>query len=353
MTGGLPWVLVTGAGGFVGGHVARLLAASGTYRVRGLVRRLPRTRPGDPAIDWQIGDLRDPSVRVRALSGARHVIHCASRVHLGHDPSGQSRAINVDATRGLLDEARAAGVERFIYTSTLQTLASGTEEKPATEDDPWNLVPVRSPYTETKREAEALVLAANSGRMQTLALCPGMTIGPRDPGPTSTEVLLTMSKTRIALLPAGGIPVIEVETLATAHVRALDRGEPGRRYAVIGPYLSFRQQAEMVASIAGRPRRILDLPDWSSPLLTSIAGGLDRLATGRWLSVSRAVVAGGYLRFHVDGARANHVFDLHHGPTKAAIRRSLVDSRDQGMAPWLRDVDLNGDDSPDCGATSP
>jgi dihydroflavonol-4-reductase len=340
MSEGTPWVLVTGAGGFVGGHVARTLASTGAHRVRGLVRRMPRIRPGDPAIDWQVGDLRDPSARVRALEGVRRVIHCAGRVHLGHDHSGQGRAINVDATRGLLAEARSAGVDRFVYTSTLQTLASGTEGRPATEDDAWNLTRVRSPYTETKREAEAMVLAANSSQMATLALCPGMAIGPRDPGPTSTRVLLEMSRMSVALLPSGGIPVIEVETLATAHIRALDRGEPGRRYAVVGPYLSFRRQAELVAAIAGRPRRIFNLPDWSAPPLSTLAGALDRLARGRWLSVSRAIVEGGYLHFHVDGTRANHDFALEHGSPQAAIHRALVDSRDEGRAPWLRDLDL-------------
>lgn len=344
MSGERPLVLVTGAGGFVGGHVARALAASGLHRVRGLVRRIPTSEPGDPEIEWVVGDLRDPALRKRAVAAARCVIHCASRVRLGYDPSGQGRAVNVEATRGLLDEAEAAGVERFVYTSTLQTLAAGSAEAPADEDAPWNLDPVRSPYADTKREAEAMVLAAHSGRMATLALCPGMAIGPRDPGPTSTRVLLEMSRLPIAALPRGGIPVVEVEVLAAAHVRALDRGECGRRYAVVGPYLGFREQAELVRAVSGRPSKIATVPDWAAGPLSRLAGGLDRACGGRWPSVSSAVVAGGFLRFHVDGSRADRAFALEHGPPRAAIHRALASARDAGRAPWLRDRILHEGD---------
>ena len=68
--------------------------------------------------------------------GMRAVIHAAGWVSLGRDPGGLSRAINVDATGGLLDDAQRAGVERFILTSTLHTLAAGTSASPADEESP-------------------------------------------------------------------------------------------------------------------------------------------------------------------------------------------------------------------------
>ena len=343
MKGGRPLVLVTGAGGFVGGHVARGIAQEKRYRVRGLVRRPPRIEPGDPEIEWVSGDLRSSEDRQRAVAGSRFVIHCASWVRLGHDPDGNSVAVNVEATRGLLAASLAAGVERFVYTSTLQTIAAGTAEIPAIEASRWNLNSVRSPYTETKRAAEAMVLAANSGTMATMALCPAMAIGPRDSGPTSTGVVLEMSRVRVVTLPAGGIPVVAVETLAAAHANALDSGEPGTRYAVAGPYLSYRDLARLVTAVSGRPQTILNLPDWTERALAGMAGGIDRASRGRWPAISRAVLAGGFLRFHVSGERADRAFGLVHEPPSKAIVRTLEWAKRSGLAPWLRDRVLRGE----------
>ncbi len=206
-------VLVTGAGGFVGGHIARGLAAAG-HVVRGWARQPPRVEAGDPPIEWIVGDLLDADRRRRSLSGVRAVIHAAGWVSLGPDRLGQSSALNVDLTRHLLAEAAAVGVERFVYTSTLYTLAAGTAANPADEFTPWNLECVDSPYTRSKREAERMVLAANRPEISTVALCPGMVQGPRDFKPTSTTIVKAFSRSFLAVVPPGGIPIVDAAIVA-------------------------------------------------------------------------------------------------------------------------------------------
>ena len=328
-------VLVTGASGFVGGHVARSLAEAG-HRVRGLTRCTPDSRPGDPPIDWIMGDLRDPSDRRRALRGVRGVVHSASWVSLGSDPRGQGASINVDATRGLLADSIASGVERFVYTSTLHTLAAGSAMRPADESTPWNLERVDSPYAVTKREAEAIVLDGLGGALPGLALCPGMVIGPRDPKPTSTSLLLLMARSPIAWLPGGGIPVVDARVAALAHRRAVSSGEPGRRYALVGPYLSFADLARLVGEVAGQPKAILPMPDWLEGPLTFTAGLLDRLTGGRFIEVSRAAVGGGFLRLHVRGDLADSTFGLIHPEPIVSIRDALEDARRAGLGRGVR-----------------
>ncbi len=315
-------VLVTGAGGFVGGHIARHLARVG-HRVRGLTRKAPHVQPDDPAVEWFLGDLRDPETRHRAVHGVRGVIHTAGWVSLGRDPRGLSQAINVDATRHLLEIARRAAVERFVLTSTLHTLAAGTLECPADEATPWNLACVDSPYARSKRHAEMLVRQANDqkGSFTTVVLCPGMILGARDVKPTSTQLVHVLARTRVALLPGGGIPILDTRVAALAHRRALTAGEPGARYALAGPYLGYVELARLVRALTGRPRWIVDLPDGLERPLRAAAGMVERMSVGG--EASATTVAGGFLRLHVSGARADACFHLVHPPPIETIRTVL------------------------------
>jgi dihydroflavonol-4-reductase len=325
-------VLVTGAGGFVGGHIARALA-SGGHAVVGLSRRPPPVEPGDPPIDWRIGDLRDASARRSALRGIRGVIHSAGWVSLGSDPLGESLAVNVEATRDLLADARAAGVERFVHTSTLHTLAAGTADEPADERTPWNLHTVDAPYSRSKRAAERLVMEGIDG-LSGVVICPGMVLGPRDVKPTSTQIPLMMAETRVAVLPGGGIPIVDSAVAAQAHIAALASGEPGTRYAVVGPYLSYRDMARLVARIAGRPLTILPVPDPFERPLVALARIVERRRRGG--DICAAAVGGGFLRLHVDGSRADRTFGLTHPPPIVTLYHALSDALRSGRAPHLQ-----------------
>jgi dihydroflavonol-4-reductase len=313
-------VLVTGAGGFVGGHIARHLAMVG-HQVRGLTRVLPVEFPGDPPIGWMIGDVRNPAALRAAVAGMRGVIHTAAWVSLGRDRHGLSRTINVDATRGLLNEARRAGVERFVHTSTIHTLAAGTRQAPADEETPWNLHAVDSPYCRTKREAEMIVRQAGDASFQTIVLCPGMVLGPRDPKPTSTRLLQTLASTPIAVVPNGGIPIVDTNIISLVHRRALVAGRPGERYAVVGTYLSYIELAKMVAEVAGRPWRVLIMPDFLEAPFKCVASLIERSRLAQ--EISATTVAGGYLRLYVSGLKADECFGLVHPPPIESIRAAL------------------------------
>jgi dihydroflavonol-4-reductase len=271
----------------------------------------------------------------RAVEGIRGVVHAAGWVSLGRDDQGESWAVNVDATEALLDFCVRAGVERFVYTSTLWTVAAGSSERPADEAAGWNLMSIRSPYSESKREAESRVLARNGNGLLTTVICPGLVIGPGDVRPTSTGLLLQMSRFSVVLVPSGGIPVVDARVVARAHVQALERAEPGRRYVVAGPYLSYPELALLVARVAGRPRWIVVIPDFCEAPLAGLAEIVGSLFRRRLTDVSAAAVAGGFLHLHATGARADAAFGLRHPPPEHSIFEALDDFRRSGRAPWL------------------
>jgi dihydroflavonol-4-reductase len=311
-------VLVTGAGGFVGGHVARHLAKAGHF-VRGFARRPVDASSDDPSIEWLIGDLTNAELRRRALEGVRAVIHTAGWVSLGPDRSGISQRLNVELTADLLAEAQAAGVERFVYTSTLYTLAAGTPQRSADESSQWNLERIDSSYIRSKRQAERMVLEASGDRFTTIALCPGMVLGPRDPKPTSTQIIRAYSKTLLAIAPRGGIPIVDSRPMAVAHRRALVSGGSGQRYAVIGPYLNYRELAGLVTSITGRPRWVVPVPDFLEPVLVRAAGWFGPLVRRWWPDVSPQLAAAGFIGLHLSGERANACLGLEHPTARETI----------------------------------
>src|SRR2546423_13247236 len=114
--------LVTGATGFLGSHVARLLAQRGD-RLRVLVRPSSRTSLLDNlprlAVERISGDLRDPASLDRAVSGVDTVYHVAADYRLWSRDSRAVYEADVSGTKNLLGSARRAGVARFVYTSTV------------------------------------------------------------------------------------------------------------------------------------------------------------------------------------------------------------------------------------------
>ena len=146
-------VLVTGATGFTGGHLARTLAARG-YEVRALVRG---GRPAGGAIEHFEGDLRDRDSVRRAVSGVDLVYNVAALYRQAGLPPDAYRAVNADAVGTIIEAAAAVGVRRVVHCSTVG-VHGDIEHPPANEDAPLRPGDV---YQETKLEGERIARAAS------------------------------------------------------------------------------------------------------------------------------------------------------------------------------------------------
>lgn len=210
--------LVTGGLGLLGSSVVeQLLARDEPVRVFDL-----RPHP-DARVDSVVGDLRDAAQVARSMAGVHTVFHCASvvNVQLGKPPILYE--INVTGTRHVLEAARAAGVKRLIYTSSLDVVYDGTPISGGDETLPYPRAHLDY-YGETKALAERLVLEANGqGGMRTCSLRPCGIYGPRDQHRFPAIIREAVNGRMVAMGdPRSHFNHVYVENVAHAHLCAAD-----------------------------------------------------------------------------------------------------------------------------------
>ena len=240
---------VTGATGFVGGHLIDQALAAG-HRVRALARR---PRPERDGVEWVVGTLDDPAPLARLLEGADAVVHAAGAVNT--DRAGFIAA-NVDGTRAMLAAAEAASVRRFIQVSSL----SARE-------------PQLSTYGWSKREGEKLV------EVSPLDWTIVRPTGVYGPGDTELLDMFRMANWGIALLPPPGkVSLIAVEDLAALLLTLAEQGGPRAIYEVDdGQTMTHAELAQAIGAAVGRKVLPIHLP---RPIL-SLAATLDTRLRGR------------------------------------------------------------------------
>ena len=171
-----PPVLVTGATGFTGGHLARRLRGLG-HDVRALARRSPRADELEAAgITVIEGDLRRPEDVMRAARGARTIYHLGAAFRVAGEADGFYRDVNVRGTENVVAAAQKSGVERLIHCSTIG-VHGNVKEIPSTETSPFNPGDI---YQQTKLEGELVARAATDQGLPAVIVRPASIYGPGD-----------------------------------------------------------------------------------------------------------------------------------------------------------------------------
>ena len=329
---------VTGATGFLGSHVARVLAEQGA-ELRLLVRPTSDLRNiKDLNADRVVGDLRDSASIEKALSGCEVVFHVAADYRLwvrGRD-SGEMYRSNVEGTRGLIEAARKQGVRRVVYTSSVATMGfTSTTNKGsvADEESPVSLAEMIGHYKRSKFMAEqAAVEAARSG-VDVVIVNPTTPIGERDIKPTPTgRIVLDFLKRKFPAYVETGLNLVDATECARGHVQALEKGRSGERYILGGENLTLKQILDRLAAITG-----LKSPTVKLPYFFALAAGVvDETVTGRLLgreprATIDAVRMGRKMMF-VSSAKAERELGWRTVPVDGALRRSVEWFRANGYA---------------------
>jgi nucleoside-diphosphate-sugar epimerase len=252
---GTKRVLITGATGFLGGHLTRRLLAEG-IRVRVLARSrakaLPLMAQGAELVE---GDVTDGEAVVQALRAVSVVYHLAGKLYLPGVPAEEYRRTHVEGTRVLLARCQElAGTVRFVHCSTTGVLGV-TGNLPADENAPAKPTNV---YEETKLEAELLVRDAMLQGCPTVIVRPGLIYGPGD----LHLVSFFRAVQRGLFRPIGRLPVwlhpIYIDDMSEAFMRCgWDKQATGECFHIAGQELTtLAALARTIAKALGvaRPR---------------------------------------------------------------------------------------------------
>ncbi len=253
-------LFLTGATGFVGAHVAHLAAAQGAD-LRLLTRPTSNTTHLPPSADLITGDLRDPEAFACALSGCDALIHVAADYRLWvPDPAAMYQA-NVEGTRTLLRLARAAGIPRVVYTSSVATMGFKTDGTIVDERTPVAEADMIGHYKRSKWLAEQVALTAARAGQHVILLNPTTPIGALDTKPTPTgRIVVDFLNRNFPAYVDTGLNLVDVEQIARMHLVALERGTPGERYILGGENLTLKQILDRLSTISGLPSPKLKVP---------------------------------------------------------------------------------------------
>jgi len=329
-------LLLTGATGFVGRALARVLIEEG-YELHGLARSLPSRAAGGAPVIWHAGDLTEPATldeacaavmrRARELgSEPAALVHAAAALGYREQDRAVQRAVNVEGTRALFAAARRHGLGPGVHVSSVVTVAHSPDGTLCDEYAEWNGAELDVEYVTTKRAAEEVALGF-AGALGLRIVNPGVVFGPGGEAANSSRFLVALAQGRLGpLAPPGGISVVGVDDVARGVLLALRRGSPGRRYLLVESYLSIRdlsrEAARALALLGERarePRFTVPAPLW--PAVVAVARRLERFRDLELATPQALAMLG--CRWRLSGERARRELGWQPAPFADVLLETL------------------------------
>lgn len=244
--------LVTGASGFIGSNLVRVLLETGV-RVRVLLEPGMGTENLNGLdVEHVVGDLRDPEALPPAARGCDTIYHVGAIFDYWLPQRADMFRVNVEGTVHMLRAAKQAGVRRFVHCSSAAVLGTPAGEALADENTLFNNWDTADDYTFSKYAAELEAFRFDGPDLEVVAGLPSFPFGRNDIHPTPTGLLA--QRYVFGDNPAvftGGLNCVNVRDVAEGlHLCAM-RGRPGQRYILGGHNLTYRRFAEVLCACAG------------------------------------------------------------------------------------------------------
>ncbi len=265
---------VTGATGFVGGHVAWQLRDAG-HEVVALVRDPDKAKSlAATGVRLAQGDVTDKESMRAPMSGSDGVFHIAGWYKIGVKDKTPGVAINVNGTRNVLDLMQELRITKGVYTSTL---AVNSDTHGELKDETYRYTGKHlSEYDRTKAVAHDIGTKFIHAGLPLVIVQPGLIYGPGDLGPTH-DLFVQYLKRRLPMMPQRtAFCWAHVKDMARGHILAMERGRVGESYLVCGPVHTLIQALQLAEQITGVPSPALTAPPWLLKVMSGMMSLVER-----------------------------------------------------------------------------
>ena len=323
-------VLVTGASGFLGKHLARrLLDSDPQARVRVFSRgAFPKTGAGMERVETVTGDIADADAVDRAVKGCGRIYHLAGIVERSPADRWTAYRTHVEGTRNICEAMRAHAVERCVVVSSSGTIAVGKTPEAANENSPYTHDIVKDwPYYLSKiyQEKQALWHYRRS-KIPIVIVNPSLLLGPGDERGSSTNDVRLFLKGQIKALPAGGLNLVDVRDAAAGLIAAMEKGRLGERYLLAGENMTFHEWIRLTAKLSG-----VAAPKFMPPPGAARAGAfLLRVLyplCGKKFELDDESIKMSALFWYCDASKARKELGFTTRPTRETLRDTIDDIR--------------------------
>lgn len=247
----MPTAFITGATGFIGCHVARLLLEAG-WEVRALRRERSHLPPELAGADWRVGDLRDAARLSDIMTGCDAVFHVAADYRLWAREPEEIYENNVTGTANVLEAALRNGVSKVIYTSSVGALGLNADGTPAVETTPVSIRDMIGHYKRSKYLAERKAEEYLARGLPIVMVHPSTPVGPGDVKPTPTgKIIVDFLNGKMPAYLDTGLNLVHVNDVAAGHLLAFDRGRIGEKYILGNTNLTLAEIFRRLERISG------------------------------------------------------------------------------------------------------
>jgi len=323
-------ILVTGATGFLGSHVARKLVERGE-RVRILLRKTSRTSNiEDIDAERAYGDILDIDSVKEALKGCDTLYHVAGIVSSRKSDYGRMEEINVKGTFNVFSSALEAGVKKAVYTSSVAAIGVNPGGGIANEETPFTLEPMGIQYLNTKYYAEKEALKFYQKGLPLVIVNPSIVIGPGDIYLSSTALIVWYCKRKFPGYMDGGVNVVDVEDVAEGHILAAEKGRVGERYILGNKNLSIMECFSLLERVTGIPSPKRKVPYFVALTAGFIRERIIRVSSPSFVLQDVDSAKAGRLYWYFDSSKAVRELGFPQTPVEESLKKTIKWFRDNG-----------------------